>query len=704
MSSTQRSGHTLHAPPKEPKKMEIPESMMDRCRESLRLFGHGSFLEGQLDTIQAILKGQDSMSVFATGQGKSLCYQLPAYIMRPDLAIVVSPLIALMDDQVARLNRIGMDATRVHSDLPKSVTRSLFGELGEGKHHLLYVSPEQLGSIRFFESVGNRRISFMAVDEAHCVSMWGHDFRPSYLFIRKAREKLGAPPIALFSATAPPHIREDMKKLLGVGACMENVLPVMRGNITFRTERFYEVDEKVGHLVKLLRENGGPTIIYCATITAVEGLSAVLDMEDIPNVIYHGQMDPQSKRSAARAFESDEVKVIVATKAFGMGIDKANVRRIIHFQVPSSLEEYYQEVGRAGRDGLPCEGILLFSEEDIRTQVRFIEWRNPPAEMIRNIYEKLRNFYSLASPLQKTPFTASQLLRNIDLYYGKDDRVLSLARASYALLVEYGYIDVEGELVSFPDAKDKLVFTDVFIAEKRRWEYRKLDVMLAYARTINQDNDAFIRQYLEESTHDVLRTYPSLAELIENTILASLAQNRASKRMHAIILTGKGVDVEKHAANPVFRKLSFMSQADIEYKIEMMQVQGLVKVLSIDKSQTVTMTDNGWGYLRSKGITPVSEKPPIEDVFCQETRAAIGLSVKPWMTGRLDSINSVKDWTQAMKTFMETDFDVGGSNVPGKKLLGRFMRVPEGKGFRKMSIHAFVEFLRYYCDAKIRMI
>jgi ATP-dependent DNA helicase RecQ len=256
---------------------ELNPETKKRIQDILRLvFKHDHFQPSQLQTIEATLQGKDSLSIFPTGHGKSLCYQLPAFILRPKLTVVISPLIALMNDQVQKLRAVGLNASCFHSEIPKEHKRKTLADIENGLTTLLYISPEQLGSTAFFESIRTRDVGQLVIDEAHCVSTWGHDFRPSYLNIPNARERMGNPVMALFTATAPPHTRNDVTVTLGMSNYFENILPSRRENIEFHTERYTNEYEKSRRVFDILSDSNEPTIVYCATRIQVEELSLYL--------------------------------------------------------------------------------------------------------------------------------------------------------------------------------------------------------------------------------------------------------------------------------------------------------------------------------------------------------------------------------------------------------------------------------------------
>ena len=332
-------------------------------------FNFDSFRPGQEAIVEAVLEGQDTLAVLPSGGGKSLCFQLPA-LLRPGLTLVVSPLIALMKDQVDSLNQNGIPATCVNSSLGWAEMHRRLVDMG--RHRLVYVAPERFKSKWFLSSLRRTGVSLFVVDEAHCISMWGHDFRPDYLLLKDILELLGRPQVMACTATATPEAREDIARQLGLKEPAVIVRGFDRENLTLAVKRTGTHTEKLSRTLEILRDH--PTgIVYCSTRASVEKTAAKLKAEGVSCIAYHGGLEDGDRRRAQDLFIRGEVPVAVATNAFGMGIDRPDLRTIVHWDVPGSIEAYYQEAGRAGRDGGPARCELLFSHADVRTQEFFIQ-------------------------------------------------------------------------------------------------------------------------------------------------------------------------------------------------------------------------------------------------------------------------------------------------------------------------------------------
>ena len=338
-----------------------------------RYFGYDSFRPGQQGIVEALLAGRDVLGVMPTGAGKSVCYQIPA-ALSPGMTLVISPLISLMRDQVDALNDLGLPAAFINTTQTPDEQAMVFAQAAAGQIKLLYVAPERLETGRFRDFAARTPISLIAVDEAHCVSQWGQDFRSSYLgigdFIAGLPQR---PPVGAFTATATERVRQDIVGLLGLRNPAVTVTGFDRPNLYFDVVKL-ETKYKAAWVARYVADHPDESgIVYCATRKTTEALADTLNQMGHPAVAYHGGMSPDARETAQRDFITDKVPVVVATNAFGMGIDKSNVRYVIHHNLPESIEAYYQEAGRAGRDGEPSRCTLLWNESDIVTRRRLLD-------------------------------------------------------------------------------------------------------------------------------------------------------------------------------------------------------------------------------------------------------------------------------------------------------------------------------------------
>jgi ATP-dependent DNA helicase RecQ len=351
-------------------------------------FGFDGFRAGQSEVISAILEGKDAVVVMPTGSGKSLCYQLPA-MMLSGATLVVSPLIALMKDQVDALRARNLPATLINSSITPAEQHARIDALRRGEFKLVYVAPERFRSGRFVEALQSAGISLFAVDEAHCISTWGHDFRPDYLKLKAAIRALGSVQTLALTATATPYVRSDIIQQLGLVKPPTFVSGFDRPNLSIEVIHTERDHEKIAHIKRLALTHKGSGIIYASTRKAVEQVAANLQWQGLSVAAYHAGMADGVRVKAQEDFMSGRAQMIVATNAFGMGIDKPDIRFVAHYQMPGSIEAYYQEIGRAGRDDLPSDCVLLFNYVDKNTHDFFIEGSYPDLATIQSVYDSL---------------------------------------------------------------------------------------------------------------------------------------------------------------------------------------------------------------------------------------------------------------------------------------------------------------------------
>ncbi len=365
------------------------EDDLGEARRHLRQqYGFAEFRPGQAEAVRAVLRGEDLLLVMPTGAGKSLCYQLPA-LMVDGITLVISPLIALMKDQVDAIARLGVPAAYINSSLDGASLWRRLEEMSAARFKLVYVAPERFSSGAFVERIGRLAVSRVAVDEAHCISQWGHDFRPSYLRLREALAAMRRPPVLALTATATPEVRQDIVAQLGIAPERIWVAGFDRPNLRWVVRRRDSDEDKLSEVVRIVRRVRGPAIVYTGTRKLVEMVAATLRGERVAAARYHAGMEVADRSRAQEDFLSGRCAAIVATNAFGMGIDKRDVRCVVHHMMPAALESYYQEAGRAGRDGKPAYGVLLYGCEDRRLSEFFIEGSHPPSEVVSGVYAAL---------------------------------------------------------------------------------------------------------------------------------------------------------------------------------------------------------------------------------------------------------------------------------------------------------------------------
>jgi ATP-dependent DNA helicase RecQ len=353
-----------------------------------RKFGFRSLREGQEEVIRSIVEGKDTLVIMPTGAGKSLCYQLPGTAL-PGTTVVVSPLISLMKDQVDKLQELGIDAVQVNSTLTASEQSAVLEEIGRGKREFVFVTPERLAQPEFLETLRRNTIDVFVIDEAHCISQWGHDFRPDYLRLREAIEALGNPPVLALTATATTEVVDDILRQLGREEMEIIDTGIYRENLHFEVVACRDEEMKRTQLARLVGEIEGTGIVYTSTIRDCEELTGHLESLGLKVARYHGRLGARERKATQDRFMAGDVDAIIATNAFGMGIDKPDIRFVIHYNLPGSLESYYQEAGRAGRDGGPSRCVLLYLPEDRNTQIFFLNGRYPKREHFDQVYRAL---------------------------------------------------------------------------------------------------------------------------------------------------------------------------------------------------------------------------------------------------------------------------------------------------------------------------
>lgn len=459
-------------------------------------FGLESFRYPQEDIIKSILSKQDTLVIMPTGGGKSLCYQLPALLL-PGVTLVISPLIALMKDQVDVLKGKGIEADMINSSQSWVQQQEILKSLKGGKLKLLYIAPERFRARSFTDSLRGVDISLVAVDEAHCISQWGHDFRPDYLRLGEALESLGHPLCAAFTATATPEVQKDIRTNLRMQAPRLFVSGFSRPNLTFTIRKPKTKLQKYSRIRKLidLHKTG---IIYCSTRKSVDEVSGWLREDGQDHVVYHGGLSDKDRSAAQDRFISGKTAVAVATNAFGMGIDRSDIRFVCHYEMPGSIEAFYQEAGRAGRDGKPGVCELQFMYADKRVQDFFIEGGNPDASLIKQTYAHLHseagNNYEVVMPMDEL---VSRL--------GKKTNGMSVS-AAIGVLRRMGMIErydvpggrVRGTRLLQPDTlPGDLVMDAAKLDEKKRRDELKLKKVIQWAYSQNCREQWILRYFGE---------------------------------------------------------------------------------------------------------------------------------------------------------------------------------------------------------------
>ncbi|MEO0478833.1 MAG: ATP-dependent DNA helicase RecQ [Planctomycetota bacterium] len=437
-------------------------------------FGFDSFRGPQEEICNHVLDGDDAVVIMATGDGKSLCYQLPAMV-NEGLTLVVSPLIALMDDQVHALQQKGLPAARIHSNLSAEERRTTLARARDGEFQLLYVTPERFRVDGFLRSISDLEIDLFAVDEAHCLSHWGHDFRPGYQQLGRVRASLGSPPTIALTATATEAVQKDIRESLGIPEARLWHTGIDRPNLFLAGAERNGFDQKLQRACELVERISGPKIVYTALIKELRAIEEALLRKGHKPLVYHGALSPEERRQQQARFLSDEAELVLATPAFGMGVDKKDIRLVFHWQMPKTLEAYYQEIGRAGRDGQPSLCEICFDPDDLAVQRNFVEWANPSRDFLTRVVTTLAALGDRASGIDEEGLRIELGLEKRK----QDGRVGTALRLLRTAGITEGELGRGLRLLRVPDTEE----LDEWVREdKHDQDLRALLTMLRYAQ------------------------------------------------------------------------------------------------------------------------------------------------------------------------------------------------------------------------------
>ncbi|MFW5966467.1 MAG: RecQ family ATP-dependent DNA helicase [Persicimonas sp.] len=604
-------------------------------------FGFERFRDGQREVVEAVLDGEDVLAVMPTGSGKSLCYQLPACII-DGTALVVSPLIALMKDQVDALREFGVAASFINSSISRRERSSRLEALADGDFDIVYVAPERFRSEAFLAAVDRANVGLLAVDEAHCISQWGHDFRPDYLELGDVRERLGDPPIIALTATATTLVQRDILEHLQMEDAQVVVSGFERENLFFEVVETIGQREKIDRIEKLLSHRRGESVlVYCATRRQVGEVTDALRDRGWLAASYHGGMSSRRRSRIQDAFMAGDMPVLVATNAFGMGVDKPDVRAIIHYNIPGSLEAYYQEAGRAGRDGKAAECVVLFNERDGRIHEFFVENTYPKKEVVERVWLLL-----FKRGQGRHDLGAEQICDHLNRAAGHLRTHSWAVETSLELLEEGGHLSV-GRDGGQPYVKveDRARLRDLRVdfeklKQRRKLGERQLEDVKMYARgkgcrqtyLLNYfnsspsyddgcghcDNCCGAPAYTEADPDDltVLET-DDAAETVVRKILSGVARTggNASKLRIASMLRGSTAEALRRAGLTDLSThglLDYVNQQDLVELIDACKLEGLLREAG---KRGVALTDEGAEVMTGEERVPIGLERHLEKML-----------------------------------------------------------------------------------------
>lgn len=583
-------------------------------------FGFDDFREGQEETIRRALNGQHSLLVMPTGSGKSLTYQLPALLL-PGLTLVISPLIALMKDQVDSLTRAGLPATYINSSLPADEANRRVRAMLEGHVKLLYIAPERLRHRAFTRALANTKISLLAVDEAHCISQWGHDFRPDYLHIGPTWQAMGRPTLLATTATATPKVQKDILQLLGLENAHTIVTGFNRPNLSFRV--LFAPDERAklqglqNHLQKL--ENSA--IVYCATRRATEEVANFISNAlGLPARAYHAGLDRQLRYRVQTDFMANRFKIVVATNAFGMGVDKPDVRAVLHYNMPATVEAYYQEAGRAGRDGQPAECVLLYAPDDQRLQEWFINSDTPSHDDLHQLYTRLAG----AANQGEVYFSSREMAEMTGLHQVKIRVALSELEQA-GVIIHLGDNGGYGRWKVLPLSSEALRQRASIIQQRAKNRLELLDAMLSYVRLTSCRRQFLLRYFGDSSPprsarccdnhgSDIVEELPKAVtpqEWLPLVVLETVRtfQGRPIGRSRLAQLLGgsqaKPMQRFGYDRHKFYGKLNALSQAQITALVDAL-ISARYLQLTGSNLPVLTLTETGLKALEARAALPIT--------------------------------------------------------------------------------------------------
>jgi ATP-dependent DNA helicase RecQ len=602
-------------------------------------FGFTNFRPGQREALQHLLDGQHTLVVMPTGSGKSLIYQLTA-MQLPGITLVISPLIALMKDQVDSLTRRGIPATFINSSLSNSEQNQRLSDTALGKYKLIYVAPERLRSDPFMKALKQQPVSLLAVDEAHCISEWGHDFRPDYLHIAQARTTLGSPLTAALTATATPQVQNDILRLLGLPDAKRIVTGFNRPNLFFEVQSVADLKARMKALQKLFMDHtDGAVIIYTGTRRDAEEVAEFVNtVVRLKTRHYHAGLPTEERTYIQNIFMAGDLPVVAATNAFGMGIDRPDVRKVIHYSLPSSIEAYYQEAGRAGRDGLPSKAVLLYSPEDRALQEYFIASSVVSIEDLRLIYDYAKHTVDVQGFITIDDICALSGLPQTKVRVG----LSQLERAGMLEHLGDEGLRMRVKLTGWKASETEAIAQKFRLHQEHR--QKQLSAMIKYAESNNCRRKILLKYFgdpgeaeaeaccdncrVNETAPSEVNPDVSTLEHSERAALIILDTVRRMKihvgreKIAQILKGSKAKDILRYGydKNTYYSRLAVFQQNEIEAMVDQLLEIGTLKVIG-GKYPVVCLTPKGENAIKNKTAVPLKLPREYSDQAIQRKKA-----------------------------------------------------------------------------------
>lgn len=469
---------------------------MDLNKHLQEIFNFSDFRYSQKEIIERSINGEPLLALMPTGAGKSLTYQFAASLAQVnEIVLVVSPLIALMQDQSNKANEFQIESTYINSSLSAEQKHHRMQQIAEGRYKLVFVAPERFQKPEFWKCLETRKVKLFVVDEAHCISLWGHDFRPDYFKLQNYREKLGNPNLLALTATATPEVQKDIASQFKLDLDKNLILGGLeRPNLSLNFFDLYGEPEKNEKLFEILqKQNQKNGIIYFSLIQTLEGASRFLQNKKIPHVKYHGDLPADIRRRNQNDFIKGKIPLILATPAFGLGIDKPDIRFVCHYEIPSTIEAYFQEVGRAGRDGEPASGFFLYDQEDLSIQMQFLTWAYPESSFIDKVYDLIKRRYDIVS-VQGFDYLREQMV----FKNKKDFRV----NAAVSILNRWGCLEEDATPFGFKALRDPTE-ADYKLEDQNVLKKEHQKKLLALLQFIKNDQVCRLKQVYTYFSHHV---------------------------------------------------------------------------------------------------------------------------------------------------------------------------------------------------------